>query len=69
MLDLSDCTISGNYSNNGTRPGGGIAANAGGSIKLSGSVYIPAGATIGETFRIGNGCNDVRQNYGSIKIK
>lgn len=69
VLDLSDCTISGNYSNNGTRPGGGIAANAGGSIKLSGSVYIPAGATIGETFRTGNGCNDVRQNYGSIKIK
>lgn len=69
VLDLSDCTISGNYSNNGTRPGGGIAANAGGSIKLSGSVYIPSGATIGETFRTGNGCNDVRQNYGSIKIK
>lgn len=70
VLDLSDCTISGNYSNEGNRPGGGIAASAGGTIKLSGSVYIPSGATKDGSPLTGDFCNDVCYHYTSpIKIK
>lgn len=70
VLDLSDCTISGNYSNEGNRPGGGIAASAYGSIKLSGSVYIPSGATKDGSPLTGDFCNDVcYHNASPIKIK
>lgn len=68
VLDLSGGTISGNYSGNGTRAGGAIAAIGGGRLRISGSVYIPSGATIGGTVKTGYGCNDVGQNYGAIVI-
>ena len=68
VLDLSGGTISGNYSEIDNRIGGGIAAIVGGRIQISGSVYIPSGATIGGTFKTGAGCNDIKQNYGAIKI-
>ena len=74
ILDLCDCTISGNYSlltgaPNSNRAGGVASLHNTSQIQLSGSVYIPHGATINGVFTTGPRCNDIRQNHGAITIK